>query len=79
MNKALAKKRSVEAISEEHTFTASPVDSKDVCLAAGQPRETVAHRRRGTRRTRVELTLVAMGMFTPGTMLGETFAVVEAD
>ncbi|MPC43832.1 hypothetical protein E2C01_037486 [Portunus trituberculatus] len=33
-------KRSVEAISEEQTFT---VDSQDTCLAAGQPRETIIH------------------------------------
>ncbi|MPC74495.1 hypothetical protein E2C01_068855 [Portunus trituberculatus] len=43
MNKAPTKKRSAEAISEEHTFTASPVDSQDACLAAGQPRETIIH------------------------------------
>ncbi|MPC25113.1 hypothetical protein E2C01_018214 [Portunus trituberculatus] len=30
------KKRSVEAISEDHTLTVSPLDSQDVCLAAGQ-------------------------------------------
>ncbi|MPC24575.1 hypothetical protein E2C01_017660 [Portunus trituberculatus] len=43
MNKAPTKKKSAEAISEEHTFTAFPVDSQDVCLAAGQPRETIIH------------------------------------
>ncbi|MPC73652.1 hypothetical protein E2C01_067988 [Portunus trituberculatus] len=43
MNKAPTKKRSAEALSEEHTFMASPVDSQDTCLAAGQPRETIIH------------------------------------
>ncbi|MPC79069.1 hypothetical protein E2C01_073581 [Portunus trituberculatus] len=43
MNKAPAKKRSAEAVSEEQTFTASSVDSQDICLAAGQPRETIIH------------------------------------
>ncbi|MPC82304.1 hypothetical protein E2C01_076962 [Portunus trituberculatus] len=43
MNKAPTKKKRVEAISEEHTFTASPVDSQDACPVAGQPRETIIH------------------------------------
>ncbi|MPC67335.1 hypothetical protein E2C01_061509 [Portunus trituberculatus] len=42
MNKAPIKK-SAEALSEELTFTASPVDSKDACLPAGQPRKTIIH------------------------------------
>ncbi|MPC40908.1 hypothetical protein E2C01_034482 [Portunus trituberculatus] len=46
MNKAPTKKRSAEALSEEHTYTASPVDSQDACLLAGQPRETIIHVKR---------------------------------
>ncbi|MPC18263.1 hypothetical protein E2C01_011141 [Portunus trituberculatus] len=43
MNKAPGKKRSVEAISEEHSFTASSGYSQDICLVTGQPRETIIH------------------------------------
>ncbi|MPC76040.1 hypothetical protein E2C01_070441 [Portunus trituberculatus] len=46
MNKAPTKKRSAEVLSEEHTFTASPVDSQDAYLLAGQPRETIIHVKR---------------------------------
>ncbi|MPC96113.1 hypothetical protein E2C01_091352 [Portunus trituberculatus] len=46
MNKAPTKKRSAEVLFEEHTFTASHVDSQDACLLAGQPRETIIHVKR---------------------------------
>ncbi|MPC72675.1 hypothetical protein E2C01_066987 [Portunus trituberculatus] len=46
MNKAPTKKRSADVLSEEHTFTASPVNSQNTCLLAGQPRETIIHVKR---------------------------------
>ncbi|MPC54360.1 hypothetical protein E2C01_048270 [Portunus trituberculatus] len=49
MNKAPANKRSAEAISEELTFTASPVESQYICLAAGHPRETIIHVKKACR------------------------------
>ncbi|MPC31534.1 hypothetical protein E2C01_024827 [Portunus trituberculatus] len=43
MNKAPTKKMSVEAISENHTFMASLVDSQDIRLTAGQPQKMITH------------------------------------